>query len=145
MQQRLDLINKGKNPDVLVMTATPIPRSLALTMFGDMTISKLQGKPKNQLPIVTNTMSVNKIEHIIKEINKKIIAGERIYWICQLIEQSNTSDVIPQLDFGIQMDALNRFNSIDIIHGKMKNEQKDALMKQFQGWRNHNTSCNNCC
>ncbi len=62
VQQRLNLINKGVNPDVLVMTATPIPRSLALTMFGDMNISKLTGKPKNRLPIATNTMSVNKIE-----------------------------------------------------------------------------------
>ena len=168
VQQRLDLINKGKNPDVLVMTATPIPRSLALTMFGDMTISKLQGKPKNRLPIATNTMSINKIENIIEAINKKLVAGERIYWICPLIEQAKTSDVIPWLDRGIQkttdnannfdwipwtshgmtseeedsllMDVINRFNSIEniyagcsgIIHGKMKNEQKDAVMKQFK-------------
>lgn len=168
VQQRLDLISKGINPDVLVMTATPIPRSLALTMFGDMTISKLQGKPKNRLPIATNTISFNKIEHIIEAINKKLIAGERIYWICPLIEQAKISDVIPRLDRGIQktinnasnfdwipwsihgmtieadsllMDVMNRFNSIEniykgctgIIHGKMKNEQKDAVMKQFKG------------
>ncbi|HJD62191.1 MAG TPA: ATP-dependent DNA helicase RecG [Rickettsia endosymbiont of Degeeriella rufa] len=167
VQQRLDLINKGKNPDVLVMTATPIPRSLALTMFGDMTISKLQGKPKNCLPIATNTMSINKIEHILEAINKKLVAGERIYWICPLIEQAKISDVIPQLDRNIQktannannfdwspctshrmiiekdsllMDVMNRFDSIEniykgctgIIHGKMKNEQKDAIMKQFK-------------
>ncbi|HJD66220.1 MAG TPA: ATP-dependent DNA helicase RecG [Rickettsia endosymbiont of Bembidion nr. Transversale] len=167
VQQRLDLINKGINPDVLVMTATPIPRSLALTMFGDMTISKLQGKPKNRLPIATNTMSINKIEHILEAINKKLVAGERIYWICPLIEQAKISDVIPRLDRNIQktanntnnfdwipwrdhgmtieadsllMDVMNRFNSIEniykgctgIIHGKMKNEQKDAIMKQFK-------------
>ncbi|MGL4226408.1 MAG: ATP-dependent DNA helicase RecG [Rickettsia sp.] len=169
VQQRLNLINKGVNPDVLVMTATPIPRSLALTMFGDMTISKLMGKPKNRLPIATNTMSVNKIEHIIEAINKKLIAGERVYWICPLIEQGKPSDVIPRLDRGIQkttynasnfdwiprssrgmtteeeedsllMDVMNRFDSIEniyqgytgIIHGKMKNEQKDQIMKQFK-------------
>ncbi|WP_218460881.1 ATP-dependent DNA helicase RecG [Rickettsia sp. TH2014] len=165
VQQRLNLINKGVNPDVLVMTATPIPRSLALTMFGDMTISKLMGKPKNRLPIATNTMSVNKIEHIIEAINKKLVAGERVYWICPLIEQSPSHDVIPRLDRGIQkkikkdwipwsshgmtmedqedsllMDVGSRFNSIEniyqgytgIIHGKMKNEQKDAVMKQFK-------------
>ncbi|GAA5252672.1 ATP-dependent DNA helicase RecG [Candidatus Rickettsia kedanie] len=166
VQQRLNLINKGVNPDVLVMTATPIPRSLALTMFGDMSISKLMGKPKNRLPIATNTMSVNKIEHIIEAINKKLMAGERVYWICPLIEQSPSHDVIPRLDRGIQkkikkdwipwrrhgmtmeekqedsllMDVMNRFNSIEniyqgytgIIHGKMKNEQKDQIMKQFK-------------
>ncbi|ABV75186.1 ATP-dependent DNA helicase RecG [Rickettsia akari str. Hartford] len=166
VQQRLNLINKGLNPDVLVMTATPIPRSLALTMFGDMSISKLMGKPKNRLPIATNTMSVNKIEHIIESINKKLIAGERVYWICPLVEQSPSHDVIPRLDPGIQkkikkdwilcrshgmtmeeeqedsllMDVINRFNSIEniyqgytgIIHGKMKNEQKEQIMKQFK-------------
>ncbi len=138
VQQRLDLISKGINPDVLVMTATPIPRSLALTMFGDMTISKLQGKPKNRLPIATNTISINKIKHIIEAINKKLIAGERIYWICPLIEQDDKEKTEED---SLLMDVMNRFNSIEniykgctgIIHGKMKNEQKDAVMKQFKG------------
>lgn len=137
VQQRLNLISKGVNPDVLVMTATPIPRSLALTMFGDMTISKLQGKPKDRLLIATNTMSTNKIEHIIESINKKLIAGERIYWICPLIEQSDKEE---QEEDSLLMDVMNRFNSIEniyeectgIIHGKMKNEQKDQIMKQFK-------------
>ncbi|QQV75380.1 ATP-dependent DNA helicase RecG [Rickettsia tillamookensis] len=137
VQQRLNLINKGVNPDVLVMTATPIPRSLALTMFGDMSISKLMGKPKNRLPIATNTMSVNKIEHIIEAINKKLMAGERVYWICPLIEQGEKE--VAEED-SLLMDVMNRFNSIEniyqgytgIIHGKMKNEQKDQIMKQFK-------------
>ena len=137
VQQRLNLINKGVNPDVLVMTATPIPRSLALTMFGDMNISKLTGKPKNRLPIATNTMSVNKIEHIIEAINKKLIAGERVYWICPLIEQAEKEAVEED---SLLMDVMNRFNFIEniyqgytgIIHGKMKNEQKDQIMKQFK-------------
>ncbi|WP_347938913.1 ATP-dependent DNA helicase RecG [Rickettsia oklahomensis] len=135
VQQRLNLINKGVNPDVLVMTATPIPRSLALTMFGDMTISKLQGKPKNRLPIVTNIMSTNKIGHIIEAINKKLIASERIYWICPLIERGEKQE-----EDNLLMDVMNRFNAIEniyqgytgIIHGKMKNEQKDIIMKQFK-------------
>ncbi|MCX4084057.1 ATP-dependent DNA helicase RecG [Rickettsia hoogstraalii] len=137
VQQRLNLINKGVNPDVLFMTATPIPRSLALTMFDDMNISKLTGKPKNRLPIATNTMSVNKIEHIIEAINKKLIAGERVYWICPLIEQAEKEAVEED---SLLMDVMNRFNSIEniyqgytgIIHGKMKNEQKDQIMKQFK-------------
>lgn len=137
VQQRLDLISKGINPDILVMTATPIPRSLALTIFGDMTISKLQGKPKNRLPIATNTIPINKIEHIIEAINKKLIAGELIYWICPLIEQD---DKEKSEEDSLLMDVMNRFNSIEniyagcsgIIHGKMKNEQKDAVMKQFK-------------
>ncbi len=115
VQQRLDLINKGKNPDVLVMTATPIPRSLALTMFGDMTISKLQGKPKNRLPIATNTMSINKIEHILEAINKKLVAGERIYWICPLIEQDDKEKTEEDR---LLMDVMNRFNSIENVYAE---------------------------
>ena len=82
-------------------------------------------------------MSVNKIEHIIAAINKKLIAGERVYWICPLIEQGEKET--PEED-SLLMDVMNRFNSIDniyqgytgIIHGKMKNEQKDQIMKQFK-------------
>ncbi|AAU04047.1 ATP-dependent DNA helicase RecG [Rickettsia typhi] len=137
VQQRLNLINKGVNPDVLIMTATPIPRSLALTMFGDMTISKLMGKPKDRLSIVTKTMSINKIGYIIEAINKRLIAGERVYWICPLITQREKEAL--QEDH-LLMDVINRFNSIEnvyqgytgIIHGKMANDQKERIMKQFK-------------
>ena len=92
VEQRLNLINKAARPDVLVMTATPIPRSLALTMFGDMAISKLRGKPKNRSPIITSIMSINKIDKVIEAINKKINCGEKVYWICPLIDQNDESE-----------------------------------------------------
>ncbi|WP_341793976.1 MULTISPECIES: ATP-dependent DNA helicase RecG [unclassified Rickettsia] len=139
VQQRLNLINKGANPDVLVMTATPIPRSLALTVFGDMAISKLTSKPKNRLAITTNVMPTSRIENIIEVLNKKLTLGERIYWICPLIDQNDKElkieeNIIPLTD------VMSRFAAIDlvypkiagIIHGKMKNDQKDAVMRQFK-------------
>ncbi|MCC8369204.1 MAG: ATP-dependent DNA helicase RecG [Rickettsia endosymbiont of Oxypoda opaca] len=139
VQQRLNLINKGANPDVLVMTATPIPRSLALTVFGDMAISKLTSKPKNRLAITTNVMPFSRIENIIEVLNKKLTLGERIYWICPLIDQNDkelkiAENIIPLTD------VMSRFAAIDlvypkiggIIHGKMKNDQKDAVMRQFK-------------
>ncbi|MFY9589874.1 ATP-dependent DNA helicase RecG [Rickettsia endosymbiont of Halotydeus destructor] len=139
VQQRLNLINKGEHPDVLVMTATPIPRSLALTVFGDMAISKLMSKPKNRLPITTNVMPFSKIENIIEVLDKKLNVGERIYWICPLIDQNDKEVKIAENDTPL-IDVMSRFAAIDlvypniggIIHGKMKNEQKDAIMRQFK-------------
>ncbi len=89
VQQRLDLINKASYPDVLVMTATPIPRSLTLTMFGDMDISKLTSKPKNRLPIITSILPKTKLNNVISVLDKKLTSGEKIYWICPLIDQTD--------------------------------------------------------
>lgn len=139
VQQRLNLINKGVNPDVLVMTATPIPRSLALTMFGDMSISKLEGKPKNRLHITTTTISTQKMDYVIESLGRKLDLGEQIYWICPLVDKKELSELVKE-DDNMLMDVESRFKSIElvhrdivgIIHGKMKNEQKDAIMQQFK-------------
>ncbi|MGV2432681.1 MAG UNVERIFIED_CONTAM: hypothetical protein LVQ98_05030 [Rickettsiaceae bacterium] len=75
--QRLDLINKANNPDLLVMTATPIPRSLALTLFGDMASSKLNAKPLGRLPIITNIIPKNRIGEIMESLKRKLDMGEK--------------------------------------------------------------------
>jgi len=139
VEQRLNLINKASHPDVLVMTATPIPRSLAITMFGDMAISKLKSKPQNRLPIVTSIVSINKIDKVIEAVSKKINSGEKVYWVCPLIDQKDKDLEITDQD-GILSDITTRYNAIEpifsnkvgIIHGKMKNEQKDSVMQQFR-------------
>ncbi|MCC8371152.1 MAG: ATP-dependent DNA helicase RecG [Rickettsia endosymbiont of Pseudomimeciton antennatum] len=139
VQQRLDLINKASHPDVLVMTATPIPRSLTLTMFGDMDISKLTSKPKNRLPIITSILPKTKLNNIISVLDKKLISGEKIYWICPLIDQ-NDEELIEQARNTGLTDINTRLITIEnaypnitaIIHGKMKNEQKDMIMQQFK-------------
>ncbi|WP_425363324.1 ATP-dependent DNA helicase RecG [Candidatus Tisiphia endosymbiont of Hybos culiciformis] len=139
VQQRLDLINKASHPDVLVMTATPIPRSLTLTMFGDMDISKLTSKPKNRLPIITSILPKTKLNNVISVLDKKIRAGEKIYWICPLIDQ-NDEELTTQAKNTGMTDVNSRFITIEtaypnitaIIHGKMKNEPKDMIMQQFK-------------
>jgi ATP-dependent DNA helicase RecG len=139
VQQRLDLINKASHLDVLVMTATPIPRSLTLTMFGDMDISKLTSKLKNRLPIITSILPKTKLNNIISVLDKKLRSGEKIYWICPLIDQ-NDEELIEQARNTELTDINTRFITIEnaypnitaIIHGKMKNEQKDMIMQQFK-------------
>ncbi|UCM85783.1 MAG: ATP-dependent DNA helicase RecG [Rickettsia endosymbiont of Culicoides impunctatus] len=139
VQQRLDLINKASYPDVLVMTATPIPRSLTLTMFGDMDISKLTSKPKNRLPIITSILPKTKLNNVISVLDKKLTSGEKIYWICPLIDQTDEELVTQEKNTGMT-DVNSRFITIETvypnitttIHGKMKNEQKDTIMQQFK-------------
>ncbi|WP_341756769.1 MULTISPECIES: ATP-dependent DNA helicase RecG [unclassified Candidatus Tisiphia] len=139
VQQRLDLINKASHPDVLVMTATPIPRSLTLTMFGDMDISKLANKPKNRLPIITSILPKTKLNNVISVLDKKLTSEEKIYWICPLIDQ-NDEELITQTKNTELTDINTRLITIEnaypnmagIIHGKMKNEQKDMIMQQFK-------------
>ncbi|MCC8415840.1 MAG: ATP-dependent DNA helicase RecG [Rickettsia endosymbiont of Gnoriste bilineata] len=139
VQQRLDLINKALYPDVLVMTATPIPRSLTLTMFGDMDISKLTSKPKNRLPIITSILPKTKLNNVISVLDKKLTSGEKTYWICPLIDQTDEELVTQEKNTGMT-DVNSRFITIETvypnitttIHGKMKNEQKDAIMQQFK-------------
>ncbi len=138
VQQRLDLINKASHPDVLVMTATPIPRSLTLTMFGDMSISKLTSKPKNRLPIITTILSKSKLNNVISALNKKLELSEKIYWICPVIDQNDQELTTQENKIGL-IDVNTRFNTIKnaysnitgVIHGKMSNDQKDKIMQQF--------------
>jgi ATP-dependent DNA helicase RecG len=130
VQQRLELISKASNPDVLIMTATPIPRSLTLTMFGDIAISKLTDKPKNRLPIITSILPKSKSGDIINVLEKKLSAQEKIYWICPIIEQSDGE----LIDLNTRLATIeNSYPGLTAaVHGKMTNEQKDLIMQQFK-------------
>lgn len=145
VEQRLELIKKASRPDVLVMTATPIPRSLTLTMFGDMSVSQLKTKPRNRLPIITSAISSEKRSEVIISLNKKLQIGEKIYWVCPLIDQSDeilktafSEEVNP--DLSLFSDVSTRFTELDkaypnqvaMIHGKMKAELKDQVMQEFK-------------
>lgn len=138
VKQRLQLINKATHPDILVMTATPIPRSLTLTMFGDMESSKLKSKPAARLPIITASVSSGKTNEIIESLSKVISRGEQVYWVCPLIDQSD--DNLNAEERGLYADVNSRFISIEelypglvgILHGKMKSDAKEAVMEQFR-------------
>ncbi len=132
--QRMKLVEKGKQVDVLLMSATPIPRSLMMTFYGDMDISILREKPKNRLDIDTRVISQNKEEEILQAISRAIKNDEKIYWICPLIEESleETADNLNNVT--------NRFNQfqqlfgqekVGLIHGKMKEKEKDQIMTKL--------------
>lgn len=134
VEQRLDLLKKAHNPDLLVMTATPIPRSLTMTLFGDMTVSRLTSKPQNRPEITTIVKHTSKTNEVIESLNRKIENGERVYWICPLIEAAEEKTEFDSAD------AISRYMSlkeifhdqVGLVHGKLSPEAKDEMMQQFK-------------
>ena len=129
--QRLALGAKGEAADVLVMTATPIPRSLALTLFGDMDCSLLDEKPPGRTPITTRALPQSRIGEIVERLKPALAQGARAYWICPLVEESEELDLAAAQD---RSDDLTRVFGprVGLIHGKMRGADKDAAMEAFQ-------------
>lgn len=131
VHQRLQLTSKGRTPDMLVMTATPIPRSLVLTAFGDMDVSKLTEKPDGRKKITTATVPLSRIDELIERVAAAIQQGEKVYWISPLVEESQVLNLTSALE---RFESLQqRFGSlIGLVHGKMANKEKDAAMAAFK-------------
>ncbi len=131
VNQRLSLSSKGYLCDVLVMTATPIPRSLLLTAYGDMDYSKISALPKGRKPSKTVIMNSNKISDVITALKRKIEEGTRAYWVCPLVEESEKSDLAAATE---RFEMLQHYfgSKVGLIHGKMKEQEKDAVMEQFK-------------
>ncbi len=131
VHQRLRLTAKGISPHMLVMTATPIPRTLVLAAFGDMDVSKLTEKPAGRKPIQTVTVSTERTGEIVDRLRTALSEGKKAYWICPLVEESEASDL---------MSADERFQSLDkqfgpnvgLVHGRMNGAEKDAVMLAFK-------------
>ena len=131
VHQKFQLSAKGCNPHILVMTATPIPRTLALTMYGNMSISKITEMPSNRKKIETITMSSDKVSKIIKSLKDIVDKKLNAFWICPLIDESEKLDLTA---------ATNRFeklkkvfgNYVGIIHGKMSIEEKKKIIDKFK-------------
>ncbi len=134
VEQRVDLINKSNEPDLLVMTATPIPRSLTLTIFGDMPVSKLTTKPIGRLPIITTSLAKSKINELINAINHKIEKKEKIFWICPLIEENEESKTSRYSNINSRFEILEKIfpGKVLMIHGKLKPKDKDQKMIDFK-------------
>jgi len=130
VHQRLQLSNKGKGVDVLVMTATPIPRTLTLTAYGDMDVSRLDEKPPGRKPIDTRLIAADRMEDMVDGIARQIQTGARVYWVCPLVEESEFIDLA---DAEKRFDILRaRFGSrVGLVHGRMKPKEKDDVMEQF--------------
>jgi ATP-dependent DNA helicase RecG len=116
---------------MLVMTATPIPRTLALTAYGDMDVSRLHEKPPGRLPIETRVMPLSRMEDIIDGLSRSIQQGVRAYWVCPLVEESQVVDLAAAEDRAMQLAA--KFPSrVGLIHGRMKGPDRDRVMADFK-------------
>ncbi|QPC87713.1 ATP-dependent DNA helicase RecG [Mesorhizobium sp. NBSH29] len=132
VHQRLAITAKGEAPDMLVMTATPIPRTLVLTAFGDMDVSRLTEKPAGRQPIRTVTLPLERLDELVQRMGEAISSGQKVYWICPLVEESEELKL---------MSAEERFQSlrdvfgdaVGLVHGRMKGSEKDAAMAAFKG------------
>ena len=129
--QRKKLSDKGGNDcDILLMTATPIPRTLTMTVFGDMDLSIIREKPSLRKPIVTYSKIESKIDEIIKFIKKEIILGNQIFWVCPLIEESKKIDHSSAIK---KFEYLKKIfpNEVSLLHGKTSLEEKDLILNNF--------------
>jgi len=130
VQQRLELAQKGSATDMLVMTATPIPRSLVLAAFGDMDVSQIREKPHGRKPVTTALMPFERLEYLLERVHAACERGDKIYWICPLVEESDRLDLTAAQ---ARFRALEqRFgNRVGLVHGKMNAGEKDANMAAF--------------
>ena len=130
VHQRLALARKGDAVDMLVLTATPIPRTLVLTYFGDMEISELREKPAGRKPIDTRTIPLSRMDEVIEGVARQIKDGHRVFWVCPLVEESETSDLAAAEDR--YTDLKQHFgDKVELVHGKMKGAEKDRAMARF--------------
>jgi len=131
VQQRLALGAKGEAVDVLVMTATPIPRTLALTAFGDMDSSALDEKPPGRTPITTRALPASRIGDVVAALKRALAQGARAYWICPLVEENEDLDLAAAEERA--GDLRHYFgDAVGLLHGRMKGPEKDAAMEAFQ-------------
>jgi ATP-dependent DNA helicase RecG len=130
VDERATLTGKGQGVDTLVMSATPIPRSLTLAAYGDMDISRIDEKPPGRTPITTRTVAIERLDEVLDGLERAIATGARIYWVCPLIEESDESDLAAARQRYALLHA--RFGQrVGLIHGKMKAAEKDAVMAGF--------------
>lgn len=131
VSDRMRMVSKGYAPHVLVMSATPIPRTLALSIHGDMDLSVLDEKPPGRQPIKTATMPVSRMSEVIDAIDEARRRGERAYWVCPLIEESEAIDLAAVDDR--HQELAGRFGKgVEIVHGRMSGAAREAAMERFR-------------
>jgi ATP-dependent DNA helicase RecG len=132
VHQRLLLGAKGEAVDILVMTATPIPRTLALTWFGDMDVSILSEKPAGRKPITTRAISLDRYDEVVGAVGRALESGAQVYWVCPLVQESDTLDVAAAQE---RFEALQGLfgDKVGLLHGQMPGRDKDAAMAAFSG------------
>ena len=134
VHQRLALARKGDAVDMLVLTATPIPRTLVLAFFGDMEISELREKPAGRLPIDTRTVPLERINEVVAAVGRALEGGQRVYWVCPLVEEdTETAKVAGIAAAEERFTALSKHfpGRVGLVHGRMKGGDKDRAMEAF--------------
>ncbi len=130
VHQRLTLAAKGKGVDVLVMTATPIPRTLMLTAYGDLEVSQLREKPAGRKPVDTRILPADRLDDVVSAVARTLRTGAKVYWVCPLVEESELIDVAAAVDRQRQLEAALQC-PVGLVHGKMKAAEKDKVMAEF--------------
>jgi len=139
VNQRMALSSKGNAPHVLHMTATPIPRSLTMTLYGDMECSLLKEKPAKRQAITTRVIPLSRYDEIMERLKSALERGEKAYWICPLIEDNSNQDslnITPENDIAAAKSRYTEFKArfgdvVGIVHGQMKGEERDEIMHDF--------------
>jgi ATP-dependent DNA helicase RecG len=131
VNQRRVLREKGEKPDVLFMTATPIPRTLAISAFGDMDVSTIDVMPAGRKPIITHWAKHGMLERVLDFIKKEIVNGRQAYVICPLIEESEKVDVQNAIDVHAQLNRYFHEYDVGLMHGRLHSTEKDEVMRRF--------------
>ena len=131
VHDRLKLTEKGHKPDLLVMTATPIPRTLALTAYGDLDVSKLDEKAAGRKPIETRILPLQRLDDVIDGVGRAIKKGDQVYWVCPLVEDSELIDLSSVEDRHRQLTAIFG-NRVGLLHGRLSAQEKEAMSQAFK-------------
>ncbi len=127
--QREALRTKGTNPDILALSATPIPRTLSMTIYGDMDVSIINEKPAGRKPIKTTKLPMARVGDLIAHIKPQIDSGAKVFWVCPLVDESDTTDMTA---VQTRFDALKQvFSNVGLVHGQMDKKDRDATMQKF--------------
>ena len=130
VHQRLTLTGKGQGVDVLVMTATPIPRTLMLTAYGDLEVSRLTEKPAGRQPVDTRALALERLEEVVDGVGRALAEGGKVYWVCPLVAESEAVDLAAAEERYTALAA--RFGErVGLVHGRMKGPAKDKVMAEF--------------
>ncbi|MFQ3307315.1 MAG: ATP-dependent DNA helicase RecG [Candidatus Midichloriaceae bacterium] len=131
VKQRIDLLEKGTNVDLLMLSATPIPRTISMLNYGDMDVSIIKEKPISNVEIETKILSISKVETLIERIKLLVEKNHRVYWVCPLIEESEKLQ-LAHVEESFSRISKSLGDKVGMIHGRMKFEERDKVMEEFK-------------
>ncbi|MEO0019316.1 MAG: ATP-dependent DNA helicase RecG [candidate division WOR-3 bacterium] len=132
VMQRAALLNKGINPDFLVMTATPIPRTLTLTVYGDLDLSVLDEKPPGRMPVITRLFTEKQRQRVYEGIRRRLAMAEQVFVVCPLIEESEKLELASAVESYEKTKAAFPGYKIGLIHGRLRPEERRKMMERFR-------------